>query len=131
MQQLYGTFFVNHVSYDYDIMSLHASMKEIPDVKESSALTKVIYNIATFKENIHKGIDFYADYKVKDQVKIEKALETLVIEAKSYYDTYVSEHLKENTSNKRFIETRKYIFDRNGDLAEYLNAIVEKNLRSS
>ena len=120
-------FFLNHISFDYMMKPLYANVKELPVVKESAALTNVLYQIHHFKEEIHKGIDVYADYKLKDQVAVERELDALAMEAKSYYDSYVEGHIKENASNARFLETRKVVFAKDGDLSGYLQAVMEKD----
>ncbi len=124
-------FFLNHISYDYDIKSLYAMVKELPPVSASASLTKTMYQLVVFKETVHKGIDFYADYRVKDQIAVEREMEALVSEAKSYYDSYVTGHIKENASNKRFLETRKAIFAQEGDFAVYLKTIVDRDEESA
>lgn len=121
------TFFMNHVSYDYDMKALHTNVKEISFVRYNSKLATVVYDLMDFKDKVHKGIDFYADYRMREQVEIERELEALSIEAKSYYDTYIIGAYKENKPHKRFLETRKAIFAQDGELSVYLNAVIEKD----
>lgn len=120
-------FFMNHVSYDYILKSLHDSVKETPIIRESTALTNVVYSLATFKENMHKGADVYAAYRVKDKMIINKKLDSLIINAKSYYDSYVVGQPKNHKHVQRFVVTWKMIFDTNHDMATYLQAIIDKD----
>lgn len=120
-------FFMNHVSYDYMIKSLHANIKEIPVVNESVSLTNAIYTLVTFKEKVHKGVDVYAAYRVKNQVAVNKALATIGFDAKAYYDAYVIGQPHNHKNVKRFITTWKLIFANNNDIANYLKAVIDNN----
>lgn len=119
-------FFMNHVSYDYTMKALHTSIKELKVISDNTALANAIYSLVLFKENVHKGINFYADYRVMDKVALERSMKSLSVEAESYYRSYVMGYVKENTSHKRFIETRKLIFSQSGYFAECLKAIVDQ-----
>lgn len=121
------TFFMNHVSYDYTMKSLHANVKGIPVVSGSVALTNAIYSLVTFKESVHKGVDAYAAYRIKDNMAINRELDALVFEAKSYYGSYITGQLRNHKNVKRFIATWKMIFANNNDLANYLQAIIDKD----
>lgn len=118
-------FFMNHFSYDYDMKALYRSVKESALVRESHSLTDVLYLLMQFKEDMHKGIDFYADYRDRDRVFVEQELKKVVSEAKSYYETYVLGHIKENANHKRFIETKKRIFSQESDFVLYFKVIVD------
>lgn len=118
-------FFMNHASYDYSMKALHANIKEVFIVSESVALTNVIYNLVLFKENVHKGADFYAAYRAKDQMAVNKKLVVLVREAKAYYDSYILGQPKNHKHVRRFIDTWKLIFSNDGEIAEYLKAIID------
>lgn len=118
-------FFMNHASYDYSMKALHANIKEVFIVSESVALTNVIYNLVLFKEKVHKGADFYAAYRAKDQMAVNKKLAVLVREAKAYYDSYILGQPKNHKHVRRFIDTWKLIFANDGEIAEYLNAIID------
>ncbi len=119
-------FFMNHVSYDYMLKALHASVKSIPVVSESVALTNAVYSLAMFKENVHKGVDVYAAYRVKDKMAVDKELDALAFTAKSYYDSYVVGQPRNNKHVRRFVTTWKMIFANDGDMASYLGAIIDK-----
>ena len=121
-------FFMNHVSYDYDMRALYANIKELDVVIASANLTDAIYRLISFKEEVHKGINFYADYKIKDKEILERDIKKLEMEAKSYYDLYVLGHIKEKTSHRRYVKTRELIFSQKEDLAKYLKIVVEKEL---
>ncbi len=118
-------FFMNHLSYDYDMKALYRSVKESILVQESHSLTDVLYLLMQFKEDTHKGIDFYADYRDQDRIFVEQELNQVVSEAKSYYETYVLGYVKENANHKRFIETKKRIFSQENDFVLYFKVIVD------
>ncbi len=123
-------FFMNHVCYDYDMKALYANIKELDIVSSSASLTNVIYKLVSFKEDVHKGINFYADYKVKDKNVLERDIKKLSMEAKSYYDLYVLGHIKEKTSHRRYVKTKELIFSQKEDLAQYFKIVAEQDLKA-
>ena len=48
-------------------------------------LMSAAYRMVQFKGKFHKVIDCYADYRLRDQMKIERRLENLAVRAKGYY----------------------------------------------
>ena len=82
-------FFMNHIEYDYEMKALYENMKSIPMTQAYPELMSAAYRMVRFKEKFHKGIDCYADYRLRDQMKIEHRLENLAVRAKGYYETYV------------------------------------------
>lgn len=60
-----------------------------------------------FKEKYHKGIDFYADYRRKDQKSVEKELAILKHEAEDCIETLIKQRDREKKAQERFIETKK------------------------
>lgn len=123
-------FFMNHVCYDYDMKALYANIKELDIVSSSVSLTNVIYKLVSFKEDVHKGINFYADYKVKDKDMLERDIKKLAMEAKSYYDLYVLGPIKEKTSHRRYVKTKELIFSQKEDLAQYFKIVVEQDCKA-
>ena len=82
-------FFMNHIEYDYEMKALYENMKSIPMTQAYPELMSAAYRMVQFKGKFHKGIDCYADYRLRDQMKIEHRLENLAVRAKGYYETYV------------------------------------------
>ena len=120
-------YFMNHVSFDYSLKALQASIKELSVVKNSIGLTNAIYILASFKETIHKGVDVYAAYRAKDKVVVNKALDVLCRDAKMYYDNYVLGQPKNHKNVKRFLKTWNLIFSKERDLAVFLQAVLDKD----
>lgn len=119
-------YFMNHVSFDYSLKPLQASIKELPMIKASNGLTNAIYTLVFFKENMHKGVDVYAAYRAKDEVAVNKAMDALRRDAKIYYDNYVLGHPKNHKNVKRFVTTWNLIFSKENELAVYLQAVINK-----
>ena len=79
----------------------------------------------TFKNEQHKGVDCYAEYREKERGSWEKRLAEIRREAKGYYENYGNGNLKENASHKRFIETTKLLLGTGSDLCEYLKVVSD------
>lgn len=74
------------------------------------------------KENGH-GIDYYSDYRFSDGDSYEKNLKNICGEAKSLYASLVECVTKEKANNHRFLETKKIIFSRDGELAHVADGV--------
>lgn len=120
------TFFYNHTEYDYMLKSLYDTIREYPIISKNSELSTLVYEIMNFKHMYNKGIDAYADYRAQDKANLEKTLEKIQAEAKEYYDAVILSPITEKTGHKRFIETKKIIFNPKNDIALYLKAIMDK-----
>lgn len=118
-------YFFDQYSYDYSIQQLYSMLSETPLFKENPNLEKVVYDLMTFKNEQHKGVDCYADYREKERGSWEKRLAEIRREAKGYYENYGSGNLKENASHKRFIETTKLLLGTGSDLCEYLKVVTD------
>ncbi len=118
-------YFFDQYSYDYSLQQLYSMLSSNPLLKENQNLEKVIYDLMEFKNQQHKGVDHYADYREKERGSWEKRLAEIQREAKGYYDTYKNGTLKESTSHKRFIETTKLLLGSDSDLCQYLGAVAE------
>jgi len=115
------TFFYNDTEHDYsshDLYIIVTSKESLPQ-----PLADFLYRTMDFKEKYHKGIDFYADYRRKDQKSVEKELAVLKHEAEDCIETLIKQRDREKKAQERFIETKKVIFDPNGDIATYLDAV--------
>ena len=115
----------NDFGVDYGIQALHALTKSFGPVKSNAALAALLDDLKNFKSKIMKGVDFYADYRTQDKLAAEKNL-AKVIRAAEDYRTHL-EHSRENALNRAFIELKKVLFGRDGDLAQIFNAICDKN----
>lgn len=119
------TFFYNQVSYDYNIKAFYNAIKEYKVLNEYPSLSNVIYKLVEFKGNQKKGIDTYADYREKSVAQLEDELKKIQREAKIYYDNSIVGKKQENASQKRFLETKKMLLNPNGDIGQYIRAVVE------
>ena len=96
-------FFFDQYSYDYSIQQVYAVLSGNRLFANNASLEKVVYELMTFKNEQHIGMDRYADYREKERSSLEKRLVEIRREAKGYYDNYGNGNLKENASHKRFI----------------------------
>ena len=119
------TFFYNDIEYDYFAHNLQ-DMAAGTNLM-TSALSNVLYQLMNFKKENQKGIDFYADYRMKDQHNIEATLKQLSSEASDYIANIINKRNSEQKAQKRFIEMKKLIFDPEGDLGAYLQVIHEND----
>ncbi len=119
------TFFYNHSEFDYSMKALYENMKNLPTVTLIPELSNFMYFLIDFKEQEHKGIDVYADYRMKDKILLENTIIRIQREAEGFYEKNVRGHFSEKASHKRFMETMKLIFSQDNDIAVYLNYIVE------
>lgn len=119
------TFFSNQVSYDYNIKAFYNAIKEYEVLNEYSSLSNVIYKLVEFKDNQKKGIDAYADYREKSVAQLEDELKKIQREARIYYDNSIVGKKQENASQKRFLETKKMLLNPNGDIGQYIRAVVD------
>ena len=120
------TFFYNDIEYDYlahDLQGMASGTNLM-----SADLSNVLYQLMKFKQDNQKGIDFYADYRTKDQHTMELALKKLGSEAGDYIANIINKRNSEQKTQKRFIEMKKLIFDPGGDLGTYLLAIQENDV---
>lgn len=117
-------FFLDQYSYDYSIQQLYTMLNGNQLLRNNQALEALIYDLMKFKNEQHKGVDRYADYREKERGSWEKRLSEICREAKNYYDNYKSGNLKENASHKRFIQTTKLLLGAESDLCQYLGYVA-------
>ena len=118
-------FFLDHIQYDYDIQNLYATVKEIGLYSGSPRLKNVTRTLMNFKLKHGHGLDYYADYRVAGAASYEANLRELQKEARLLYEAYVEGVTRENAKNERFLETKKLVFARDGELAEMLKYVSE------
>lgn len=118
-------YFYDQCSYDYYLPRLKNAVDGFSILSENTALHQILYDLQEFKAKNGNSIDKYADYRERERADWEKNLLNIRKEAKDYFDNYIAGTLKENASHKRFIETRKLLFARNGDISTYLQVVIE------
>jgi hypothetical protein len=121
------TFFYNHVEYDYMMKSLYGNIKDLAIVLANSNLANLLYTLMNFKDVEHKGVDTYADYRMKDKVLLEANITKTKGEAKEFYEFNILGHASERASHKRFIETRKLIFAQDNDISIYIKSVMDSD----
>ncbi|MDD3417266.1 MAG: hypothetical protein PHY47_25280 [Lachnospiraceae bacterium] len=124
---LVRNYFMDHIGYDYSMQQLQSMTKGSAVLARYTSLNKIAYDLFEFKNKVHSGIDKYADYRAKDKVNWDEKLISTRNEAKGQYDAYVLGQIVERGSHKRFIETQKLIFAKEGDLAAYLKVVVDND----
>ena len=119
------TFFSNQVRYDYQIKAFYNGIKEYSVLNQFPSLNNVLYSLMEFKDDNKKGMDAYASYRAKSQAQLEKELTKVRNDARDFYNNFVVGRKKENASQKRFLETKKLMFDVNSDLGVYIKAVAD------
>lgn len=122
-------YFYDQCSYDYNVPRLQVTNNGISILTFNSALNRVLYALSKFKTDHNKGMDFYADYRLKAFSNMEKKVQELQREAKDLYSRLVEEKSKDTASFKRFIETKKLIFAKDAVLPICLK-LIEEDKRS-
>ena len=122
------TFFYNNVEYDYQMKSLYeGSIQNLSILNDCIDLKNAFRTIMMFKDTIHKGMNEYADYRMQDNVNLEKKINEVKSDAKKFYEERILGKVKESVRQERFVKTKKIIFDKKGDIAEYLQVIVNED----
>ena len=119
------TFFSNQVRYDFDLKSLYAGIKDYPILQDCPSLSKALYSISEYKIKQRKGMDAYADYRLKNVEKIEQNYRQLQKEAGEFYFSFIQGKKKETKSFERFLKMKQLIFSPNGDIGQYIKAIID------
>lgn len=118
-------YFYDQYSYDYYAQQLYSMLSGNNLLRTNQYLENVMYDLMNFKNEQHKGIDRYADYREKERKTWEERLGKIRCEAKNHYENFGNGNLKENASHKRFIETFKLLLGPGSDLCEYLRYVAE------
>lgn len=118
--------FYNDFGVDYGVPALHALINSFEIVNSNAPLAELIRDIRNFKTSVHRGVDFYADYRTKDKAIAEKNLAEVIRAAEEYYTRFFEGHFTDKAYNETFIRLKQNIFSRNGDLAQIFSAIKEK-----
>ena len=114
------TFFYNDIKFDYNMLTLENSLSDIglPELR------LFIRECIDYKQRYKLGIDALCDYRRKDQLEIRKSISEVSQKAKTHYDSNVLQPYRETAHHKRGYNTVKLIFDKNSDLAEFLNVVA-------
>lgn len=118
-------YFLDHSQYDYAIQGLYDTVKELSLFSVSPKLKNALRKLMEFKRNNNHGLDYYADYRTAGAASYEANQRELQKDAKQLYETHIVGVTRERANNERFIETKKLIFSRDGDLAEMMMMVAE------
>jgi len=124
------SFLLDSAGFDYEMPILHDALKQCSVVDEVAPLNDLLYVMMEFKRDNHKGIDHYADYRAKNRVQLERQLENIRRSAKDAYNNFIDGNIKEKAKQRRFLETKKLIFDRENYLANFLTAVIDNDTDS-
>lgn len=126
------TFFSNQVRYDFNIKAFYNAIKDYGVLSVYPALSNVLYKLVEFKDQQKKGMDAYADYHAKSAAQLDEELKRVQQEAKIFYESIILAKKQEKASQRRFLETKKLLFDVNGDIGQYIKIVVddEKDMQS-
>lgn len=119
------TFFSNQVRYDYNIKAFYNAIKDYPVLGEYPSLSNVLYQLVEFKDSQKKGIDAYADYHAKSAAQLDDEIKKIRQEAKNYYESTILAKKQEKASQRRFLETKKLLFNVNSDIGQYIKIVVD------
>ena len=95
-------------------------------VNSNAALAELIGDLKNFKTKVMKGVDFYADYRMKDRLAAEENLAKVIRSAEDYSLIFDGRQT-DKAYNKTFIKLKKILFSRDGDLGQIFNAIKDKD----
>ncbi len=123
-------YFYDQCPYDYSIPQLQDAISSNLLFAQNSALHDTVYKLMNFKMQQHHGIDYCADYRQQERMSIEKSLHEVIAEAAVQYKAYIGSNARESVQQKRFLETKKILFDKNGDLAICLEYVVNDERES-
>lgn len=120
------TYFSNDMPHDYDMQRLQSGLlDESRLLDRCTPLKNLLYKLMEFKLEKQKGMDFYADYRRKDQKELERQLRLLQKEAQTIYDVRVAAPIKEHVHMRHFLATKQRLYDHKGDIAKSLSAVIE------
>lgn len=119
------TFFYNNLEYDYLMNQLYESnVQNIGVVDNCRELKNAFHTVVQFKDQVHKGINEYADYKMQDNVQLEKQIFEVRRRAEQFFEERIGV-IKENTKQERFVRTKRIIFAPDEFIAECLKYIID------
>ncbi len=119
------TFFSNQVRYDYNIKAFYNAIKDYAILGEYSSLSNVLYQLVEFKDNQKKGLDAYADYRAKSVAQLDEEIKKIRQDAKNYYESTILAKKQEKASQRRFLETKKLLFNVNSEIGQFIKVVVD------
>ena len=122
------TFFSDQVRYDYNITPFYSAIKDNAVISDYPALGNVMYTLLEFKNARKKGMDVYADYRAKSHAELESDIKAVEREAKMFYDSTIAAKKSEKASQRRFLETKKLLFDINGEIGTWMKTVADGDI---
>ena len=104
--------FYNDSEYDYSINQLYESVCGNPLIEEIPEIKSFMDIICGFRNEFHRGMDFYADYRMKGRISAETQIKEAAANADELYKKYVDS--VEITENFRIKILRKIMFENSG-----------------
>lgn len=124
---LIRNYFYDQSMFDSMIRQLYSMTSENRILNENAHLHDVLYQLYSFKKEYHYGIDRYADYHRKNCADVENAFADITSKAEKCFERCFSGTKAEVLNNKRFIETKKIMFSKGGNLGRYLSAVIHND----
>ncbi len=118
-------YFSDQCSYDYNIRRLQNTISGMRLLTESPVLNRIAYTISEFKVTHNKGMDVYADYRQQAYAASESRIQTIKSEAADLYANLVEGKSRESIPMKRFVDAKRFLFDRKGDFAVCLSIAAQ------
>lgn len=117
------TAFYNDNKYDHNIKVLESNLPntDISDIKQ------FIRECIDFKTQNKNGLDAFCDYRSKEQIAVKEEIKAVCKQAEDCYDSNVLQPFKETVKIKRYRDTVKTVFSREGDIAIYLETVAKNN----
>ena len=79
-------FFYNRTESDFGIDDLYSSIEDFKLLRSNADLAQVIREIADFKLNNQKGVEYFAAYRMGDTQEIKEKFAAVVREAEDYFN---------------------------------------------
>ena len=124
-------FFLDDTSYDYEIHRLNSALDGNGVYQVSPKTKSLARRLMDFKKENNRGIDFYADYRHAGAVSAEENLREICADAAELYEALVEGAKRDRASNARFLEAKKIVFSRDGDLAQHLSLVARNQMKSA
>ena len=118
------TYFSNEAPYDYSMPQLQGMLDQTAFLKHRTPLKNILHALMDFKNENEKGVDFYADYRRKDQKARERQLRQVQQDARSIYENKICGKFHENANLERYRATWEDIYARDGILATALGIVL-------
>lgn len=112
--------------HDYQYKSLSATIQGYSYLNVNKYVMALLLKLSEFKDSTNgQGIDAYADYRIKENVNTSKMIDEHVKNAKTYFEQYYNNPIKEKKALPRYIETVKMILKKDNPLYDCLRAASE------